>query len=65
MWGQLINDRNYYTSPNIEIVNDQTGFAQWCFTNNEGSGKCKSYGSDCLKDRDVRFHRGRISTNNE
>jgi hypothetical protein len=63
MWGALINDRNYYTSPNIEIVNDQTGFAQWCYTNNGGSGKCKTDGSNCVKDRDVRYHRGRISNN--
>lgn len=61
MWGKLINDRNYYTTPNIEIVNDQTGFAEWCYTNNGGSGKCKMDGSNCVKDRDVRYHKGRIS----
>jgi hypothetical protein len=64
MWGKLINDRNYYTSPNINIVNDQSGFAEWCYTNNGSSGKCKTDGSNCVKDRDVRYHRGRISTNN-
>jgi hypothetical protein len=63
MWGKLINDRNYYTSPNIEIVNDQSGFAEWCYTNNGGSGKCKTDGSNCVKDRDVRYHKGRISSN--
>ena len=63
MWGALITDRNYYTSPNIELVNDQTGFAQWCYTNNGGSGKCKTDGSNCVKDRDVRYNRGRISNN--
>jgi len=63
MWGKFINDRNYYTTPNIEIVNDQTGFAEWCYTNNGGSGKCKTDGSNCVKDRDVRYHKGRISSN--
>jgi hypothetical protein len=64
MWGKLINDRNYYTSPNIELVNDQSGFAEWCYTNNGNSGKCKTDGNNCVKDRDVRYHKGRISTNN-
>jgi hypothetical protein len=63
MWGKLINDRNYYTSPNIEIVNDQSGFAEWCYTNNGNSGKCKTEGSNCVKDRDVRYHQGRYFTN--
>lgn len=64
MWGTLINDRNYYTSPNIELVNDQSGFAEWCYTNDGKSGKCKTDGNNCVKDRDVRYHKGRISTNN-
>jgi hypothetical protein len=64
MWGTLINDRNYYTSPNIELVNDQSGFAEWCYTNNGLSGKCKTDGNNCVKDRDIRYHKGRISTNN-
>jgi len=63
MWGTLINDRNYYTSPNIELVNDQSGFAEWCYTNNGGSGKCKTDGNNCLKDRDIRYHKGRIGNN--
>lgn len=63
MWGTLINDRNYYTSPNIELVNDQSGFAEWCYTNDGSSGKCKTDGNNCVKDRDVRYHKGRISTN--
>jgi hypothetical protein len=64
MWGHLINDRNYYTTPNIEIVNDQTEFAKWCYTNNGKSGQCKTEGINCLKDRDIRYHQGRNSTNN-
>jgi hypothetical protein len=64
IWGTFINDRNYYTSPNIELVNDQSGFAEWCYTNNGESGKCKTDGNNCLKDRDIRYHKGRIGTNN-
>lgn len=65
IWGQLINDRNYYTLPNTELVNDQSGFAEWCYTNNNQSGDCKTYGVNCVKDRDVRYHRGRILTDNK
>ena len=59
MWGKFISDRNYYTMPNTEIVNDQTGFAKWCFGN---SGECKSFGTNCLKQRDPTYHRGRFTT---
>lgn len=65
MWGKLNNDRNFYTLPNTDLINDQTGFAEWCYSNNGGIGKCKTYGSDCVKDRDIRYHKGRISSNNE
>ena len=64
MWGKLINDRNYYTTPNIDIVNDQTGFAEWCYTNNGESGNCKTYGSNCVKNRDIKYHRGRFYIDN-
>ena len=64
MWGELISDRNFYTLPNVDIVNDQTGFAEWCYTNNGSSGKCKTDGSDCVKNIDIRYNKGRISTNN-
>lgn len=59
LWGKFISDRNYYTMPNTEIVNDQTGFALWCFGN---SGECKSFGTNCLKQRDPTYHRGRLTT---
>ncbi len=46
LWGQNISDRNFYTMPSTRIVNDQTGFANWCY----GSmGQCKSNGIGCLK----------------
>jgi len=56
LYGQMINDRNFYTMPNSTIVNDQEGFAKFLFGD---FGKCKSEGKDCLKHRDNRFHRGR------
>ena len=59
IWGKFITDRNYYTMPNTELVNDQTGFATWCFGN---SGECKTYGTNCLKVRDPTYHRGRMTT---
>lgn len=58
IWGKYISDRNFYIMPNTEIVNDQTGFAKWCFGN---SGECKITGKNCLKIRDPRYHRGRIT----
>lgn len=59
LWGKFISDRNYYTMPNTEVVNDQTGFALWCFGN---SGECKSLGTNCLKFMDPTYHRGRMTT---
>jgi hypothetical protein len=59
IWGKFINDRNYYTMPNTEIVNDQMGFAKWCYGN---SGNCKTYGTNCLKHRDPEYHKGRYET---
>jgi hypothetical protein len=56
LWGNYINDRNFYTLPSTEIVNDQTGFANFLFGD---FGRCKSEGVDCLKHIDNRFSRGR------
>jgi hypothetical protein len=56
LWGKLITDRNFYTMPSTQVVNDQEGFAK--FLLNDGS-KCKSKGIDCLKNHDNRFHKGR------
>jgi hypothetical protein len=58
IWGKFISDRNYYTMPNTEIVNDQTGFALWCFGN---SGDCKTNGTNCLKQMDPTYYRGRMT----
>lgn len=62
IWGRFITDRNFYTMPNTDIVNDQTGFAQWCFGN---SGECKTVGTNCLKQRDPNYHRGRVTDFND
>jgi hypothetical protein len=61
LWGELINDRNFFTVPNIDIVNDQTGFAKWCYTNNGKSGECKTDGSNCVKDTETVYHKDRYS----
>ena len=58
IWGKNISDRNFYTMPNTKIVNDQMEFARWKFGN---SGDCKTYGNNCLKQRDPVYHRGRIT----
>jgi hypothetical protein len=57
IWGKYISDRNFYTMPNTDIVNDQMGFALWCYGNN---GECKTSGKNCLKQRDPTYHRGRL-----
>lgn len=31
LWGRFISDRNFYTMPNTDIVNNQIGFALWCY----------------------------------
>jgi hypothetical protein len=46
LWGQNFSDRNFYTTPSTRIVNDQTGFANWCYGE---MGQCKTYGKGCLK----------------
>jgi hypothetical protein len=61
IWGRHISDRQFYTMPNTNIVNNQTEFAQWIFGN---SGECKTTGKDCLKIADTRYHRGRITIAN-
>ena len=48
IWGKNLNDRNFYTMPNTNIVNNQTEFAKWCY-NIENSGQCKSLGINCLR----------------
>jgi hypothetical protein len=55
-------DRELYTMPNTRVINDQTAFAKWCFGN---SGECKTLGTNCLKQRDPTYHRGRLTTLDE
>lgn len=62
MWGQYISDRQFYTMPNTNIVNDQMGFARACFGE---SGECKSYGKNCLKVEDIAYHTARLQAPNE
>jgi hypothetical protein len=58
IWGKFVSDRNFYTMPSTTIVNDQIGFAKWCYGD---SGDCKTTGNNCLKNRDPEYHRGRYS----
>jgi hypothetical protein len=60
VWGQYISDRNFYTMPNTDIVNNQVEFAKWCYSSID-SGECKTYGSNCIKYRDPKYHVGRYS----
>ena len=47
LWGQNISDRNFYTMPSTRVVNDQTGFAKWCYGK---MGQCKANGRGCVKE---------------
>ena len=60
IWGRHSSDRQFYTMPNTNIVNNQTEFAKWIFGN---SGTCKTTGKDCLKIADTQYHRGRTISN--
>ena len=60
IWGKYISDRNFYTMSNTESINKQKEFAEWVYG---GHGDCKSFGIDCLKQRDPTYHKGRIVTN--
>lgn len=52
-----INFRDFYTLPVTTILNDQNGFAKSLLGSE--SGDCKTNGNNCLKNEDVKFHRGR------
>jgi hypothetical protein len=56
LWGKNISDRNFFTMPWTQVVNDQTGFANWLYGN---SGDCKDKGINCEKNHDNRYHRSR------
>lgn len=62
MWGKYASDRQFYTMPNTNIVNDQNGFATACFGD---SGECKSTGQNCLKVNDIMYHTARLQSPNE
>jgi len=56
LWGTNISDRNFFTMPWTQIINDQSGFAHWLYGN---SGTCKNEGIGCDKNRDNRYHQSR------
>lgn len=47
LYGKNNSQRQYYTMPNTEVVNDQTKFAKWCYgtdaTCKENTIKCAPY----------------------
>ena len=53
LWGKNTSDRQFFTMPNTGIINDQMGFAKWCFGD---SGSCKTFGEGCLKYKDPIYH---------
>tara|TARA_B100001093_G_C26644602_1_gene934740 strand:+ start:90 stop:743 length:654 start_codon:yes stop_codon:yes gene_type:complete len=59
LWGQNISDRSFYTMPNTRVVNDQKGFAEWCYGK---IGECKSDGKNCLKRALTRTSNGMFTT---
>ncbi len=58
IWGRNITDRNFYTMPSN--INNQVHFAKWCY-NAINSGECKTFGSNCIKYRNPKYHVGRYS----
>jgi hypothetical protein len=46
VWGKNLSERYFYTMPNTGMINDQTGFAKWCYGIKEN---CKTDGKDCLR----------------
>lgn len=62
IWGRNITERNFYILPNTRIINDQSGFAKWCFNMYEDGGKCKENGENCLVAIDPRYQRGRTTS---
>jgi hypothetical protein len=49
-----INKRPWITMPVTQAVNKQTEFAEWLYGD---MGHCKSAGINCLKNRDIRYHK--------
>lgn len=56
LWGKNISDRQFFTMPWTQVVNNQTEFAKWLYGN---SGECKNNGLNCDKNRDNRYHQSR------
>lgn len=61
LYQKNINCRDFYTLPVTKVVNDQSKFAKFLLGK---SGECKHDGNNCLKNEDVKFHRGRFFNGN-
>jgi hypothetical protein len=58
LYGKNSSDRNFYTMPSTTALNDQEGFARFMYGD---FNHCKADGKNCLKHRDNKYHRGRLS----
>jgi hypothetical protein len=56
IWGTNISDRNFFTMPWTQIVNDQTELGRLLYSK---AGECKNLGLNCDKNRDNRYHHSR------
>lgn len=56
LWGQHISDRQFFTMPWTQVINDQQGFAEWLYGNR---GECKNLGQNCERNHDNRYHQSR------
>ena len=59
LWGKNISDRGFYTTPNTRVVNDQTDFANWCYST---MGNCKAFGKNCLDRAQTRTGTGMFTS---
>jgi hypothetical protein len=60
IFGKNISDRMFYIMPNTRMINDQSGFAKWCYNIYDDGGTCKENGENCLAAIDPRYQKGRF-----
>jgi hypothetical protein len=61
MWGRNITERNFYIMPNTRMINDQEGFAKWCYNIYNDGATCKENGENCLIAIDPKYQQGRVT----
>jgi hypothetical protein len=60
IFGKNISDRMFYIMPNTRMINDQSGFARWCYNIYTDGATCKENGENCLAAIDPRYQKGRF-----